>query len=84
MKCSAAEISRLVSEQEASGQSVPLFCRERGLNEATFYSWRSRKPEGESRFARVVTERRRIELELSSGATIRIATEDLKAVLEAL
>lgn len=84
MKRSGAEISRLVVEQKTSGQSVPSFCRERGINEATFYSWRTRKPEGDARFTRVSSEQRRIELELSSGITIRIAPEDLKAVLEAL
>lgn len=83
MKRSAAAIRKFISEQEASGQSVPSFCRERGINEATFYSWRTRKPEGGARFTRVLTERR-IELELSSGITIRIAPQDLKAVLEAL
>ena len=36
------EWSRMVGLQEKSGQSVRLFCKERGLSEASFYSWRQR------------------------------------------
>ena len=79
----SAEITRLVREQHASGESVPEFCAARGLEAKTFYVWRQRIKEGEERFARVSTDRR-VELELSSGVTLRVAVEDLKSVLEAL
>src|SRR5208283_2823781 len=44
MKQGAAERRELwrqrISEQEASGQTIRAFCRERGLKESTFYAWR--------------------------------------------
>lgn len=83
MRRKSAEVTRLVREQKASGQSVPEFCAARGLEEKTFYVWRQRTKEGDERFARVRTDRR-VELELSSGVTLRVAVEDLKSVLEAL
>ena len=30
----------LIAEQEASRSSVSAYCRERGINEKTFYNWR--------------------------------------------
>lgn len=87
MRMKSAESARLVSEQKASGQTVPEFCASRGLDQKTFYVWRQRAKKGSpSRFARVepAATSRRIELELSGGTLIRIPIEDLKAVLEAL
>ena len=34
--------SKLIAEQEASGQKVRRFCRERGIGEPSFYYWRKR------------------------------------------
>ena len=34
--------SKLVAEQEASGQKARPFCRERGIPEYSFYKWRRR------------------------------------------
>jgi len=34
--------SRLIAEQEASGQTARRFCRERGIGEYSFYKWRRR------------------------------------------
>ncbi len=34
--------SRLIAEQEASGQRARPFCRERGIGEWSFYKWRKR------------------------------------------
>ena len=34
--------SKLISEQEASGQPARTFCRERKLGEHSFYQWRRR------------------------------------------
>ena len=34
--------SRLIAEQEAGGQKVRPFCRERGIGEPSFYYWRKR------------------------------------------
>ena len=83
MRRSISEITQLVAEQKASGKSVSEFCAGRGLTEKSFYVWRQRARASEPRFARVQTERR-IELELLGGVTLRVAPEDLKAVLEAL
>jgi len=38
----------LVSEQVASGRSVAVFCRERGLRDWQFYDWKKRVRESES------------------------------------
>jgi len=83
MRRSLSEITHLVAEQKESGKSVPEFCAERGLTEKSFYVWRQRARATESGFARVQMDKR-IELELSGGVTLRVAVEDLKAVLEAL
>ncbi len=34
--------SKLIAEQEASGQKARPFCRERGIGEWSFYKWRRR------------------------------------------
>jgi hypothetical protein len=33
---------QLMNEQEASDNSVRMFCREKGISEFSFYSWRRR------------------------------------------
>ncbi len=38
---------RLVSEQEASGQTITAFCRERGLGRQGFFAWRKRLSQAE-------------------------------------
>jgi hypothetical protein len=38
----------LVSEQVASGQSVAVFCRDRGLRDWQFYEWKKRLREAEA------------------------------------
>lgn len=84
MRRGSVEVARLVKEQRESGQSVVAFCRSRGLQAKTFYRWREGGVAAEpGRFALVKSERR-IELELGSGVTVRVASEDLGAVLEAL
>ena len=77
------EIERLVDEQERSGQSVPKFCADRGLEEKTFYVWRRRVRDRRARFVPLVVGDR-IELELESGVRLKVFQHDLKAVLEAL
>jgi hypothetical protein len=85
MRHSQEAISRLVKEQRASGETVREFCAARGLNSKVFYVWRQRTRKVSAGFARVETSgARSIELELSGGVVIRVAIEDLKAVLEAL
>ncbi len=37
----------LVSEQIASGQSIAVFCRDRGLRDWQFYEWKKQVREGE-------------------------------------
>jgi len=43
-----AKWRELVAEQMASGQSVALFCRERGLRNWEFYEWKSRLRQAEA------------------------------------
>jgi len=78
-----AKVQQLVDEQERSGKSVPEFCAERGLREKTFYGWRQRVRPSANRFARIATDAR-VELEIGNGVHLRVAREDLRAVLEAL
>jgi len=75
---------RLVSEQEASGESVRQFCRGRQVNEHSFYRWRRRLSEEQEpvRFALVETGALSesggevpLELVLTNGERLRIASE---------
>jgi len=83
MNTKSPEIVKLVKEQELSGQSIAEFCRQRGLERKQFYGLRQRVIAGEKQFVRV-SGSRKVELELSGGAVIRVEPEDLKLVLEAL
>jgi transposase-like protein len=72
--------ARMVELQEKSGQSVRVFCQERGLGEASFYSWRKRlRKEMSVSFALVEPKTTMkdgfIELVLSCGDRLRIPTE---------
>jgi hypothetical protein len=40
---------RLVSEQAASGQTISVFCRERGLGRQSFFAWRKRLSQAEAK-----------------------------------
>jgi transposase-like protein len=72
--------SKLIAEQEASGQTVREFCRERGRGKYSFYRWRKLLREnGAVRFARVETRptagscpEATLELVLTSGERLRI------------
>jgi putative transposase len=87
--------SKLIAEQEATGQTVRPFCRERGIGEHSFYQWRKRLRENRAmRFARLETKAASVgiapalELLLSSGERLRIGQgvdpETLRMVLEAV
>ena len=82
-----------IAQQEAGGQSIPAYCRERGLKEHAFYWWRRRlREQGTAvRFALVEAKRAEetfapIELVLSSGDLLRIPhnAATLKLVLAVL
>ena len=87
---------RLIAEHEASQQKIGAFCRERGINEASFYYWRNRlRKNAPVRFARletapITTDRPAcaLELVLRNGDRLRIGdnvdTATLRAVLEAV
>jgi|ERR1700739_205746 transposase-like protein len=70
---------RLINEQMGSGQSVSAFCRERGVSDASFYTWRKRlSKETSIKFALVepaaaarVTSG--VELSLATGERLHIA-----------
>ena len=71
--------SKLIAEQQTSGQPVRLFCRERGITEPSFYYWRKRLREsGTVRFALLQTKAATadatpaMELVLSTGERLRI------------
>lgn len=82
---------RIIELQENSGQSVKAFCEERGVGEASFYSWRKRlRQPAPVRFALVEPESRisndTVELVLSSGERIRFPADaaTLRMVLSIL
>ena len=87
--------SRLVAEQEASGEKARPFCRERGIGEYAFYHWRKRLSEDQAvRFAVLETKPpsaatpAALELGLNSGERLRIGVgvdaATLRLVLDAV
>jgi transposase-like protein len=85
--------SRLISEQEASGQAVRPFCQEHGIGERCFYYWRKRLQENKTvGFALLETKTPiedvapALELVLSTGERLRIGNgvnaAALRVVLE--
>ena len=88
--------SKLITEQEASGQKVLSFCRERGITEPSFYYWKKRlRQNGPVRFALLETTPAAIaspdsalELVLRNGERLRIGNQveaaTLRVVLEAV
>ena len=84
-----------IAEQERSGLSVKQFCKERGVSEYSFYTWRKRLARKEPvRFALVDREAAgqepatALEVVLRSGEPVRIGSgmdaATLRTVLEAL
>lgn len=71
---------RIVQEQAASGLGVVEFCRKHGIKANNFYNWRANLKKDIPRFARVASERL-VEIELEGGLRLKVAVEDLKAVL---
>lgn len=93
----ADEWAERIAAQQRSGISVKQFCKEQGLTECSFYSWRKRLQEkGPVRFALVERSARRqeraaetvLELVLATGERLRIGTgvdtTTLRIVLDAL
>jgi transposase-like protein len=85
--------SKLIAEQEASGQTMRAFCQERGIAEQSFYSWRRRLGRGKGeavQFAllKTVASAAPLELVLASGERLRIANgvdaATLRLVLDVL
>jgi transposase len=93
----ADEWAERIAAQQRSGMSVKQFCKEQGLTEYSFYTWRKRLQEkGPVRFALVERSARRqertaeavLELVLATGERLRIGTgvdtATLRAVLDVL
>jgi hypothetical protein len=88
--------SKLIAEQEASGQKARPFCRERGIPEYSFYKWRRRLRQSDTvRFALLETApapsaspESGLELVLRNGERLRIGNQvepaTLRMVLEAV
>jgi hypothetical protein len=88
--------TKLIAEQEASGQKARPFCRERGIPQYSFYKWRRRLRGSETvQFALVETvpapsagPQSALELVLRNGERLRIgnqvAAATLRMVLEAV
>ncbi len=88
--------SKLIAEQEASGQKARPFCRERGIGEYSFYRWRRRLRQTDTvEFALLETVPAAIavpdsalELVLGNGERLRIANgvdaATLRLVLDAV
>jgi transposase-like protein len=94
----AEEWAEQIAAQGRSGMSVKEFCKEQGLTECSFYSWRKRirHESGPVRFALVERSARRqertaepvLELVLATGERLRISTgvdaATLRTVLDVL
>lgn len=72
--------TKLIAEQEASGQNVGAFCQARGIKENCFYRWRKRLQHSEPvRFALLEPKEEigagapGLELILASGERLHIA-----------
>jgi transposase-like protein len=88
--------SKLIAEQEASGEKARPFCRERGIGEYSFYKWRRRLRQGDTvQFALLETAPAAatipdsaLELVLRNGERLRIANGveacTLRLVLDAI
>ena len=85
----------MIAEQEASGQKVRPFCRERNIGEHSFYHWRKRLEQSQTvRFALLETKTpsaemaASLELVLVSGERLRIGNQvnaaALRLVLDAV
>ena len=96
-KPKAEEWAERIAAQRSSGMSVKQFCKEHGLAECSFYSWRKRlREEGAVRFALVESGARRqertaesvVEVVLTSGERLRIGpgvdSTTLRTVLDVL
>jgi hypothetical protein len=93
----AGEWAERIAAQQRSGMTVKGFCREQGLTEYSFYTWRKRLEEsGPVRFALVDRSAHRqertgeaaLELVLGTGERLRIGTgvdaATLRTVLDVL
>ena len=83
--------SQLIAEQEASGQTIRAFCKQRGIPEHSLYSWRKRlRKDDPVQFAllKTVDSAPPLELLLANGERLRIANgvdaATLRLVLDAL
>ena len=88
--------SKLIAEQEVSGQKARRFCRERGIGEYSFYKWRRRLQQIDTvQFALLETAPAvaaipdsALELVLRNGERLRIANgvdaATLRLVLDAV
>ena len=91
------EWAERIAEQGRSGLSVKQFCKEQGVSEYSFYTWRKRLHEsGPVRFALIERSARRqertaepvVELVLTTGERLRISAgvdaATLRTVLDVL
>lgn len=82
---------KLIAEQEASGETIRAFCKQRGIGDHSFYSWRRRlRVNAPVQFAllQTVGSGAPLELILAHGERLRIANgvdaATLRLVLDAL
>ena len=82
---------KLIAEQEASGQTIRAFCKERGISDHSFYFWRNRLGTSEPvQFAllKTVASAATLELILAGGEQLRIGkgvdAATLRVVLDAV
>jgi len=82
---------KLIAEQEASGETIRAFCKERGVGDHSFYFWRKRLRKREPvQFAvlKTVAAAAPLELILASGERLCIGNgvdaATLRLVLDAL
>ncbi|HEY6343437.1 MAG TPA: transposase [Bryobacteraceae bacterium] len=81
--------AKTISEQESSGLSVQAFCRERGVDDCSFYRWRRKVggAGGPVRFALIETKSEPagtvpLELIFTNGERLRISQGADAAILQ--
>ncbi len=82
---------KLIAEQEASGETIRAFCRQRGIGDHSFYFWRRRlRVDAPVQFAllKTVGSEAPLELFLAGGERLRIGNSvdgaTLRLVLDAI
>ena len=63
--------AELVKEQQSSGKSIAIFCRERGIKDNTFHYWLNKHRDRDGEFVQV-SGRETVEMTLADGTLLKV------------